>query len=109
MLDSVDVNEIMHTVTESVRCCFTKCKAWFPVIFCFLLPTMIKGLATTYELASVKQSDLTGSQTFSNALREGFFLFLWNYYFCVCLSYQVSIVQHVSYQCHHVLNVNTTL
>lgn len=44
---------------------------------------MIKGLATMYELASVKQSDLTGSQTFSNALREGFFLFLWNYYFFV--------------------------
>lgn len=34
-------------------------------------PTMIKGLVTAYELASMKRSDLTGGQTFSNALHEG--------------------------------------
>lgn len=37
----------------------------------FVSPTMIKGLATMYELASMKQANLTVSQTFSNALHEG--------------------------------------
>lgn len=45
---------------------------WSLPFFCFVSPTMIKGLATAYELASMKRADLTDGQAFSNALHEGF-------------------------------------
>lgn len=82
-----DVNEVMHIgrwrvfilAVRRAGCGFARCivslkepgrQSWF--VFFIVSPTMIKELATVYELASMKQADRTGCQTFSNALHEGF-------------------------------------
>lgn len=115
-----DVNEVMHTgrprayimAVGSGGCCFTRyieslTEAGRQSPLVFVSPTMIKGLATAYELASMKRADLTGGQTFSNALHEGFWLpvpagFLVSICSAKCPS---SSVCHLG---HHVLNLNST-
>lgn len=79
------VNEVMHIREQRVYilsarsdgCCFTRCivssmEAGCQSRFVPVSPTMIKGLATEHELASMKRADLTGRQTLCNALHEGF-------------------------------------